>query len=123
LTWNHEETSVKSTKTRRTPILAVTAGLATVTAAIFGVLSAGPRTGGFRLAADDTQTCRVHQSALPSAAYTGGVKGDTQAIMLMMHDYTAHGTQPYCDGRKATSEDQAWTRLYAELGGSAEVKQ
>jgi hypothetical protein len=76
----------------------------------------GDRTGAFQDAGGRSD-CRVHQSALPGTPYTGGANGDTEAILAMMRYYTAHESQPYCDGRVATSLDQAWTSLYIQLGG------
>lgn len=89
---------------------------ATAAIAVSGCAS-GDGTGAFRVA---DGSCQIHQSALPSTAYTGGVNGDTEAVLTMMGSYTAHGTQPYCDGHSATAVDQAWTRLYVRLGGIAE---
>lgn len=70
--------------------------------------------GTFRIA---DGTCQIHQIALPGTAYTAGAHGDTESIMVMMGAYTSHGRQPYCDGRPATAVDQAWRRLYVQLGG------
>ena len=100
---------------RRTALLAASIGLALTSC------STNARTGAFQLG-DDTATCRDHQSVLPSTAYTGGTNGDTESILLMMHYYTAHGTQPYCDGHAPTAEDRAWTHLYVQLGGIGAVK-
>jgi hypothetical protein len=71
-------------------------------------------TGAFRTADGN---CQVHQTTRPGTAYTGGTRADTESIMIMMGSYTAHGRQPYCDGRPATAADQTWRRLYVRLGG------
>ena len=96
--------------------LTMVAATATAAVAVSGCGS-GDGTGAFRVA---DGSCQIHQSALPSTAYTGGVKGDTEAVLAMMGSYTAHGKQPYCDGHSATSVDQSWTRLYVRLGGIPE---
>ena len=88
---------------------------AAATAMLISGCGSSARTGSFRTA---DGSCQVHQSALPSTAYTGGVNGDTEAVMAMMGSYTAHGTQPYCDRQPATATDRVWIRLYVHLGGN-----
>lgn len=100
----------------RTTYWSITMVAATAVLTVGGCAS-GDSKGAFRTA---DGSCQIHQSALPSTAYTGGVNGDTEAILIMMGSYTAHGTQPYCDGRPATAVDRAWSRLYVRLGGIVE---
>lgn len=100
----------------RTAYWSITMAAATAAITIGGCAS-GPGKEAFRIA---DGSCQIHQSAMPSTAYTGGANGDTEAILAMMGSYTAHGTQPYCDGRPATAVDRAWSRLYARLGGFVE---
>jgi hypothetical protein len=77
----------------------------------------GTHQGRFRLEGGRPD-CRVHQTEKPGTAYTGGVNGDTEAILGMMSYLTAHGSQPYCDGRPPNDIDRHWSALYAELGGT-----
>lgn len=99
-----------STRALRT----TTAGLAAAIALTMAGCSA--HQGSFRVEGSGA-VCRVHQGEQPGTAYTGGVNGDTEAILAMMGDLTAHGGQPYCDGRSANSDDLAWSSLYTSLGG------
>lgn len=62
--------------------------------------------------------CQVHQTTQPGAAYTGGANADTEAVLAMLGYLTAHGDEPYCDGRPPNGDDRAWAALYARLGGA-----
>lgn len=90
-------------------------GIAAVAFMADGCGWGGDAAGSFRTA---DGACQVHQRVRPSTAYTGGVNGDTEAIMYMMGSYTVHGKQAYCDGRPATATDRAWRQLYVRLGGA-----
>lgn len=79
-----------------------------------GLAACGVHTGAFQNDSG-SPNCQVHQSNHPSTAYTGGTKGDTLAILTMMHYYTAHRAQPFCDGHPATATDKDWTALYTRL--------
>lgn len=93
----------------------LTASLTAIAATALTVACGSQATGAFRTA---DGTCQIHQTALPGKAYTAGTHADTESIMVMMGAYTSHGRQPYCDGRPATAADQAWRRLYVQLGGT-----
>lgn len=76
----------------------------------------GPRTGALVTGPAATHpTCRVHQAAMPGHAYTGGSHGTPVAVLTMLRYYTAQGALPFCDGKPATPQDTAWTRLYTGL--------
>ncbi|MFJ8039031.1 hypothetical protein ACIRBX_00790 [Kitasatospora sp. NPDC096147] len=62
-------------------------------------------------------TCLPHQGERPGTAYTAGQQADPRAVLEMMRFYTAHGTEPYCDGAPPTDVDRRWTELYVHLGG------
>jgi hypothetical protein len=93
---------------------ALAAILLAVTTGIFGC--GGTNTGAFQDAGEQPN-CQVHQRASPSRDYTGGENADTQAILTMMRYFTAHGEQPYCDGRSPSPLDKAWSDLYVRLSG------
>lgn len=66
-----------------------------------------------------TDTCLHHQSHRPTTPYEGGSGGTTVRVLDFLGYYTAHGTQPFCDGKKANSKDKAWAQLYVTLTGNS----
>ncbi|WP_405581749.1 hypothetical protein [Streptomyces sp. NBC_01190] len=90
--------------------------LAAAALALTGCAASGPRTGAFDSTTDSRRAhCRAHQRVLPDGDYTGGAGGRTLAVLGMLKYYTAKGALPFCDGRPATAQDTAWTRLYGRL--------
>lgn len=60
-------------------------------------------------------TCLNHQKHKPTAAYEGGTSGQTTSVLEFLAYFTAHGSQPFCDSKKANSDDKAWAELYVRL--------
>ncbi|MET9219783.1 hypothetical protein ABZX65_13610 [Streptomyces sp. NPDC003300] len=72
-----------------------------------GALVTGP--------ASPRPTCRVHQATLPDRDYTAGKNSDPMAVLSMLRYYTAQHALPYCDGKPASRQDDAWDTLYGDL--------
>lgn len=64
--------------------------------------------------------CLEHQTSPPGRDYTGGQHADTSRILFMLHYYVANGAKPYCDGKRPSSVDRDWARLYVRLGGQSD---
>ena len=74
--------------------------------------------GRFTPAESAEISCMEHQTDTPGTAYTGGVNGDTAAILAVFRYYVANGSKPYCDGEPPTETDREWAQLVVDLGGS-----
>ncbi|MGH4018399.1 MAG: hypothetical protein ACRDT0_03975 [Pseudonocardiaceae bacterium] len=61
-------------------------------------------------------SCMRHQAEPPGSRYTDPERRNTGELLAMLRYYTAHGTQPYCDGAAPTEVDRAWAELYVQLG-------
>jgi hypothetical protein len=87
-------------------------------AATYSVVNAsGPGGGAFNDQASEAKPgCMVHQKEKPGKDYTGGAAQDTGKVLRMLRYYSVNGNKAYCDGKAATSTDQAWARLYVDLG-------
>lgn len=89
---------------------------------LVGVVLAATATGcGKSVSATDAfrigtqQNCLVHQVHAPQHQYEGGPKADTALELRFLGYYTAHGTEPFCDGKPATGDDRRWGALYVAL--------
>ena len=70
-----------------------------------------------------TQTCLVHQSAKPTAVYTGGADAiKTTDVLTFLAYYTANGNKKFCDGKGPNAKDKAWAALYASYAEPKNVK-
>ena len=69
---------------------------------------------------DDEQqsdiSCMKHQEQTPGEEYFEEANWDTVVSLSILRYYTSHGTKPYCDGNEATAADQAWRKLYVQMG-------
>ena len=97
--------------------------------AIVGILAAatsacgGTDNGPAFTAGVATETCLQHQKHVPTTAYEGGETAVSNDVLTFLGYYTAHGTQPFCDGKSANSNDRKWAQLYVKLTmNSAKVK-
>ncbi|BEP12937.1 hypothetical protein acdb102_12480 [Acidothermaceae bacterium B102] len=103
----------------------IAAALAIVTlAAGCGSSSSGPAfktQSGLQISAA-SQTCLVHQTGKPTAAYEGGAGATTSDVLTFLAYYTANGNKKFCDGKSANSHDKAWAALYVTLDSSAAAK-
>ncbi|MDX8054336.1 hypothetical protein SK571_33620 [Lentzea sp. BCCO 10_0798] len=61
-------------------------------------------------------SCMKHQEQTPGEEYFDEGNWDTVVSLSLLRYYTANGTKPYCDGKAATGADQAWRRLYVQMG-------
>lgn len=61
-----------------------------------------------------------HQVKAPSRS-DGSSQQDIATRLVVLRYYTAHGLQPYCDGRAAASDDLAWMRLFVAQGAEASL--
>jgi hypothetical protein len=68
------------------------------------------------------QSCLVHQTSNPTAAYKGGADGRTTDVLTFLAYYTANGNKTFCDGRPASAKDKAWAALYASFAEPKNVK-
>lgn len=101
-------------------------GAATVVVVVAGCTGSGgsggseaPQDVRFALPTQTPVTCLEHQSELPGPAYTGGVDGDTAAILGMLRYWASNGSLPYCDGEPPSDVDQRWRDLVVELGAAS----
>lgn len=63
-------------------------------------------------------TCLAHQTHRPTAIFGPGSQQQTGAVMVVLHYYTANGTDRFCDGHGPTVIDRDWTRLYRAMGAN-----
>lgn len=59
--------------------------------------------------------CMNHQVTGPTSADRSATADIGQRLVVLRY-YTAHGQQPYCDGRPASDTDVAWMWLYVAGG-------
>jgi hypothetical protein len=69
-----------------------------------------------------SQTCLVHQSKSPTAAYKGGPSAATTDELTFLAYYTANGNKKFCDGKPANAKDKQWAALYVSLDSQAAAK-
>jgi hypothetical protein len=80
----------------------------------------GQATGPFVAGSGSTPlTCLQHQKYAPGGEAT---KSTVYGLEVLRY-YTANGGRPYCDGKKPTSRDRAWARVYVKLGAKPEYVQ
>ncbi|WP_112261339.1 hypothetical protein [Lentzea terrae] len=69
---------------------------------------------------DDEQqsdiSCMKHQEQQPGEEYFDEGNWDTVVSLSILRYYTTNGAKPYCDGEEATAADQAWRKLYVQMG-------
>jgi hypothetical protein len=64
------------------------------------------------------QSCQLHQTDAPTAAYRGGKASDPDLELPFLAYFTANGNKPYCDGKPPTTTDKNWAQLYVQLTGN-----
>lgn len=69
-----------------------------------------------------SQSCLVHQTTSPTAAYKGGVGATTTDELTFLAYYTANGNKKFCDGKRANAKDKEWAALYVTLDSQAAAK-
>ena len=63
-------------------------------------------------------TCLAHQTHRPTAIFGPGRQQRTGAVLVVLHYYTANGTDRFCDGHAPTAIDREWTSLYVTMGAN-----
>ena len=108
---------------RRTAVFLVSLAAATL------VAGCGSSSGGaaFRTQPDlvvnaAAQSCLVHQTKSPTAAYKGGAGATTAEELTFLAYYTANGNKRFCDGKPANAKDKQWAALYVTLDTQAAAK-
>ncbi|MGH3990836.1 MAG: hypothetical protein ACRDSN_00050, partial [Pseudonocardiaceae bacterium] len=61
-------------------------------------------------------SCMQHQPEPPGSRYSDAERRNPGEVLAVLRYYTAHGTQPYCDGAAPTEVDRAWAELYVQVG-------
>lgn len=59
--------------------------------------------------------CMNHQVTAPTSADRRATEDIARRLTVLRY-YTAHGQQPFCDGRPATATDLAWMQVYVAGG-------
>ena len=108
---------------RRTVALLATVAAATLAA------GCGSSSGGavFKTQPDlvvnaASQSCLVHQTQTPTAAYKGGAGATTSDELTFLAYYTANGNKKFCNGKPANAKDKQWAALYVSLDTQAAAK-
>ena len=96
------------------------AAMVTLVMVVASGCSSVARSGTAPAAAFDAQgggrvPCLVHQTHMPTPIFEPGTQR-TGAVLVVLHYYTANGTDRYCDGHSPTVIDGAWVRLYEVMG-------
>lgn len=85
--------------------------------ALAGCGSSAPAGAAFT-SGSDSASCLVHQKHAPTTPYEGGASADSETELVFLRYVTAHGDQPFCDGKRANANDRKWGALYDRLTGN-----